>query len=254
MFRRLLYLHLLLLLFADVCLGQSLGENYILVDGCFFSGMPPGITWDNTVGVATIKDEEGNEATEIYLRKNVSLSEEQLKYQTPVEQVPGGEKLLEMSRSGTTKRFPVFTHNTVTLSKWVGKPFPDFKVTDTMGQVWSKKSLLGKPFVLNYWHTGCGPCIREMPELNKWMETCPDVSYLATTWNTPGQIKKIVETRPFLFRQIADTLLFFNLFKIQVTPTTILVDKKGIIRYWTEGYGKAKLEYLSDKLKQLAVE
>ena len=68
--------------------------------------------------------------------------------------------------------------NTVTLDKWVGKPFPDFKVKDTTGRVWTKADIIGKPFVLNYWHTGCRPCIKEMPELNEWMKICPDVTYL----------------------------------------------------------------------------
>lgn len=65
-----------------------------------------------------------------------------------------------------------------------------------------------------------------MPELNEWMKICPDVTYFSTTWNTAEQIKKIVENRPFLFTHIADELFFFNLFKVQVTPTTLLVDKK----------------------------
>ena len=121
--------------------------------------------------------------------------------------------------------------NTVTLSTtWVGKPFPDFKVKDTTGRVWTKADIIGKPFALNYWHTGCRPCIKEMPELNEWMKICPDVTYFSTTWNTAEQIKKIVENRPFLFTHIADELFFFNLFKVQVTPTTLLVDKKGTSR------------------------
>ena len=144
--------------------------------------------------------------------------------------------------------------NTVTLDKWVGKPFPDFKVKDTTGRVWTTADILGKPFVLNYWHTGCRPCIKEMPDLNEWMKICPDVTYFSTTWNTADQIKKIVENRPFLFTHIADELFFFNLFKVQVTPTTLLVDKKGIIRYWEEGTSESKRAYLLDRLKELSAE
>ena len=125
---------------------------------------------------------------------------------------------------------------------------------DTTGRVWTKADIIGKPFVLNYWHTGCRPCIKEMPELNEWMKICPDVTYFSTTWNTAEQIKKIVENRPFLFTHIADELFFFNLFKVQVTPTTLLVDKKGIIRYWEEGTSEGKRAYLLDRLKELSAE
>ena len=54
--------------------------------------------------------------------------------------------------------------------------------------------------------------------------------------------------------ETADELFFFNLFKVQVTPTTLLVDKKGIIRYWEEGTSESKRAYLLDRLKELSVE
>ena len=188
------------------------------------------------------------------LNKGKALPEYAMKYRIRAEKVPGGEELLRLSRSGTQKPMAIAASNSVTLDEWVGKAFPDFKVTDTTGRVWTKTDILGKPFVLNYWHTGCRPCIKEMPDLNEWMKICPDVTYFSTTWNTADQIKKIVENRPFLFTHIADDLFFFNLFKVQVTPTTLLVDKKGIIRYWEEGTSESKRAYLLDRLKELSAE
>ena len=190
----------MMFVWVGLCSAQTSSDKYVLIDGCFFNGMPPGIRTDEGAPMA------------------------------------------------------IAATNTVTLDKWVGKPFPDFKVKDTTGRVWTKADIIGKPFVLNYWHTGCRPCIKEMPELNEWMKICPDVTYFSTTWNTAEQIKKIVENRPFLFTHIADELFFFNLFKVQVTPTTLLVDKKGIIRYWEEGTSESKRAYLLDRLKELSAE
>lgn len=51
-----------------------------------------------------------------------------MKYRVPVEKVPGGEELLMISRSGTQKPMAVAGSNTITLDKWVGRPFPDFEV------------------------------------------------------------------------------------------------------------------------------
>ena len=135
-----------------------------------------------------------------------------------------------------------------------GKAFPEFKVKDTEGQEWSKADVTGRPMVLNFWYTGCGPCIREMSELNKWIEVYPDVTYLATTFDSAVQIKKIVESRPFLFTQIADDLFFFETFHVSGMPVTILVDKKGIIRHIEQGTGTAKLRYMQDKLQKLVSE
>lgn len=245
---------MMMFVWVGLCPAQTNGEKYYLIDGCFFRGMPPGIRSEQGSGLIILTDKEGHTAMEMRLSKGLSLPEYAMKYRIPTEEVPGGEELLRISRSGTQKPLAIGGVNTVTLDKWVGKPFPDFKVTDTTGRVWTKADILGKPLVLNYWHTGCRPCIKEMPELNEWMKICPDVNYFSTTWNTAEQIKKIVENRPFLFTHIADELLFFNLFKVQVTPTTLLVDKKGIIRYWDEGGSASKRAYLLDKLKELSAE
>ena len=243
----------LMFVWAGLCSAQTTSDKYYLIDGYFFNGMPLGIRNAQGDRFVMLKDDEGHMALEIRLPKGKTLPEYAVKYRIPVEEVPGGEELLRISRAGTEPMISIAS-NTVTLDEWVGKPFPDFKVTDTAGRVWTKADILGKPFVLNYWHTGCGPCIKEMPDLNEWMKVCPDVTYFSTTWNTAEQIKKIVENRPFLFTHIADELFFFNLFKVQVTPTTLLIDKKGIIRYWEEGTSTSKREFLLDKLKELSAE
>lgn len=244
----------LLLTGIEFSVAQTGNDRYYLVDGLFFKGMPPGITMNDAIGLTDLNDGEGHLAIELSLAKNHSLPAYSLSYRVPAEQVPGGERLLELSRSGDAKIISVRTVNTVVLDKWVGKSFPDFKVTDTTGRIWTKADILGKPFVLNFWHIGCAPCIKEMPELNEWMKICPHATYFATTWNTAEQIKKIVENRPFLFIHIVDDLFFFSQFKVQATPTTVLVDKKGIIRYWEEGGSAAKRQYLLDKLKELETE
>lgn len=245
---------IMVFVWVGACPAQTTGGNYYLIEGLFFDGMPPGVRSEAGSRFIMLKDGDGHSALEIRLRKGKSLPEHAKKYSIPVEQVPGGKDLLRMSLSRMETPVAIGSVNTVTLDEWVGKPFPDFKVTDITGRVWTKADILGKPFVLNYWHTGCRPCIKEMPELNEWMKACPNVTYFSTTWNSPDQIKKIVETRPFLFTHIADDLFFFNVFKVQVTPTTLLVDKKGIIRYWEEGGSASKRAYLLDKLKELSAE
>ena len=200
----------MMFVWVGLCSAQTSSDKYVLIDGCFFNGMPPGIRTDEGAQMIMLTDEEGHTALEIRLNKGKTLPDYAMKYRV--------------------------------------------KVKDTTGRVWTKADIIGKPFVLNYWHTGCRPCIKEMPELNEWMKICPDVTYFSTTWNTAEQIKKIVENRPFLFTHIADELFFFNLFKVQVTPTTLLVDKKGIIRYWEEGTSESKRAYLLDRLKELSAE
>ena len=48
-----------------------------------------------------------------------------------------------------------------------GTPLPDFTITDTAGKTLNLASLKGKPVLINLWATWCGPCVLEMPMLDK---------------------------------------------------------------------------------------
>lgn len=51
----------------------------------------------------------------------------------------------------------------------IGKPVPDFSVAalGKSGKTYSKKNLLGKTYMIDFWATWCPPCRREMPYISK---------------------------------------------------------------------------------------
>ena len=110
----------MMFVWVGLCSAQTSSDKYVLIDGCFFNGMPPGIRTDEGAQMIMLTDEEGHTALEIRLNKGKTLPDYAMKYRVSVEKVPGGEELLQISRSGAQKPMAIAATNTVTLDKWVG--------------------------------------------------------------------------------------------------------------------------------------
>ncbi len=55
----------------------------------------------------------------------------------------------------------------VTVGRDLGQRFPALRMTDAQGRLLSVQSFLGKVLVLHFWGSWCGPCRREMPQLQR---------------------------------------------------------------------------------------
>ena len=82
----------------------------------------------------------------------------------------------------------------------------------------------------------------------------PDVNYLAVTWNTPEQIQTIVERQGFRFHQVANDSALWKMFGVQQTPTTVVIDKQGVVRKLTIGTNQQKRDELLKTIRQLSAE
>lgn len=51
-----------------------------------------------------------------------------------------------------------------------GSELPDFTFTDAGGKELRLQTLKGKPLLINLWATWCGPCVAELPTLQKLAE------------------------------------------------------------------------------------
>ena len=117
--------------------------------------------------MAVLKNEDGRM---MMLVTGVKLSENSKKYAVPLSEVKDADYWLEKAK-GNVKFMSMITH-TSKLAMKEGERIKPFSVQATDGTRWTDRNTLGRPLVLNFWYTGCGPCIREMPELSKWLDTC----------------------------------------------------------------------------------
>ncbi|WP_158796407.1 peroxiredoxin [Pedobacter sp. L105] len=115
----------------------------------------------------------------------------------------------------------------------VGKMAPEFQLTDIGGRQWSTVQLRGKVIVLNFWYTSCPPCNAEMPDLNELTKKYDPakVVFLALTFNDAQKVKTYLESHEFAYHIIAGTKPTDQKYRISGWPTSLVVNKAGLITH-----------------------
>ena len=106
---------------------------------------------------------------------------------------------------------------------------PDFYDIDGNGM--SLAGLQEKPLVVNYWATWCGPCIKEIPELNELAAThSAALTVVGVNFDQPGEEeqKKQAEKMKIEFPVIAsDPAVQLGVAVPEVLPTTYIFAPGG---------------------------
>ena len=142
--------------------GQSDGkkEPKLLVDGCFFTESPSELQ-GAAYQMSILKNDDGRT---MMLVTGIKLSEESKKYAVSLSEVKDANYWLEKAKEN--KKFLSISDYVPKMALNEGERIKPFSVQATDGTRWTDGNTQGRPLVLNFWYTGCGPCIREMPELN----------------------------------------------------------------------------------------
>ncbi len=115
-------------------------------------------------------------------------------------------------------------------------PAPDFTVLDAEGSEVSLSDFFGKPIVINFWATWCGPCKSELPAFQKACETYgQDVTFLMVnmtdgTRETIDGVKEFMEdngyTYPVYFDTEQNAAMAYGAYSI---PATVWIDAEGMV-------------------------
>lgn len=136
------------------------------------------------------------------------------------------------------------------LKPYDGEPLPDFTLSDMQGKAHTLGDYRGKVVMLNFWATYCGPCIKEMPSMQRLKEKLAGKPFSILAVDMAEE-KRDVEA--FFARhkiQVDFPILLdpegmvVEQWMISAVPTTFILDPEGNIRYALFG----GLEWDSDEV------
>ncbi len=98
----------------------------------------------------------------------------------------------------------------------------------------------GQVVLINFWASWCGPCRQEMPLLDRLHHRYEDTGFTVLGVNVEGDAKPaqdIVDKTNVTFPVLIDQdQKVSELYDLEAMPSTIVVDRDGVIRYIHLGY------------------
>ncbi len=117
--------------------------------------------------------------------------------------------------------------------KLIKSVIDELTLTDIKGEVHSLETLKDKIIVVDFWFINCGPCIKEIPDLNKLKSEyeTEDIEWFAVTYDPKEKVERFLDRMKFDYTIVPDSKHLTDRFDIRFYPTTLIIDENRKIVY-----------------------
>ena len=119
---------------------------------------------------------------------------------------------------------------------------PDFTVYDLEGNAHKLSDFRGKPVLLNFWASWCGPCQMEMPDFQKYYESHGDKVNFVIVNLTDGQQETVETASAFIAEKGYTFPVYYDTdidaatkYGVNAVPVSYFIDAEGYFVAWAQG-------------------
>jgi peroxiredoxin len=134
-------------------------------------------------------------------------------------------------------------------------PAPDFTLPARAGGEVSLAGQRGQVVLINFWATWCGPCRQEMPLLDQIYQRYKGLGFTLLAVNVEEDsagaeawLKETPVSFPVLFDRANAVSKQYD---VTAMPSTVILDRKGNIRFVHYGYKPGTENEYQDQIRQL---
>ena len=136
------------------------------------------------------------------------------------------------------------------------RPLPPFNLPALDGRTWTLKQLEGRSVLINLWATWCGPCLAELPHLEKlWLASKgrADVQILSFNLDEDlGLVAPFLKEHRYTFPVVPAYAFVNSVLEGGIAiPQNWIVDPRGKWRYTQFGFDSAEPDFSGQMLRKL---
>ncbi len=139
-----------------------------------------------------------------------------------------------------------------------GGPAPAFTLAALTGQTAALSQYKGQVVMVNFWATWCGPCQQEMPLLDQMYKKYKMAGFTligVSVDKDPAPVKDLMARKPVSFPVLLDPAnQVSKAYHVDEMPSSVIIDRKGEIRYIHRGYKPGDENEYQDRIRQLIKE